>query len=83
MEIKKTIQFLLLLIASSCKTGLITDELKKGVAISEKIDFSKWEILYQIEYEGGRIYYPCMGDNNPPLKQRIIVADKTLGKEKK
>jgi hypothetical protein len=48
-----------------------------------KLDAMTGEILSQIEYEGGRIYYPCMGDNNPPLKQRIIVADKTLGKEKK
>jgi hypothetical protein len=46
METKKTILFIFLLIASSCKTGLITDELKKGVAIPERFDFSKWENDY-------------------------------------
>ncbi|MEL1256187.1 hypothetical protein AAEO57_20545 [Flavobacterium sp. DGU38] len=45
-----------------------------------KLDAMTGEILYQIEFEGDRIYHVCMGDNNPKALERVIVADKTLKK---
>ncbi len=33
----------ILLVMSSCKTGIITEKLKKGNAMFEKYDFNKWE----------------------------------------
>jgi hypothetical protein len=61
METKKTILFLLLLIISSCKTGLITDELKKGITTSEKIDFASWKEKHkELQGKGGEypdVYY--------------------------
>jgi hypothetical protein len=61
METKKTILFIFLLIASSCKTGLITDVLKKGNTISEKFDFASWKEKYkELQGKGGEypdVYY--------------------------
>lgn len=45
-----------------------------------KLDAMTGEILYQIEFEGDRIYHVDLGDNNPKALERIIVADKTLKK---
>jgi hypothetical protein len=58
METKKTILFLLLLIiTSSCKTGLITDALKKGNTNSEKFDFTAWKEKHkELQGKGGE--YP-------------------------
>ncbi|OXA93493.1 hypothetical protein [Flavobacterium hercynium] len=45
-----------------------------------KLDAMTGEILYQIEFEGDRIYHLDLGDNNPRAIEKIIVADKTLKK---
>ena len=34
---------IIIFLTFSCKTGLITDELKKGNIMFEKFDFIKWE----------------------------------------
>jgi hypothetical protein len=46
-----------------------------------KLDAMTGEILYQIEYEGDRMWLADIQNQLP--KQRIIVADKTLDKQKK
>jgi len=43
-----------------------------------KLDAMTGEILYQIEFEGDRIYHVDLGDSNPKALERIIVEDKTL-----
>ena len=43
-----------------------------------KLDAMTGEILYQIEYEGDRIYHADLHYINPKPKERIIVADKTV-----
>jgi hypothetical protein len=48
-----------------------------------KLDAMTGKIICQIEYEGDRLWHADLGDNNLPLKQKIIVEDKTLDKEKK
>jgi hypothetical protein len=45
-----------------------------------KLDAMTGEILYQIEFEGDRIYHVDLGDSNPKALERIIVEDKTLKK---
>nr|WP_315248759.1 hypothetical protein [uncultured Flavobacterium sp.] len=43
-----------------------------------KLDAMTGEILYQIEFEGDRIWHADLGYNNQKPIERIIVADKTL-----
>ena len=40
---KKIVALIILLIMSSCKSGLITEKLKKGNDMFEKFNFEKWE----------------------------------------
>jgi hypothetical protein len=65
-----------LIIDTGMSTGKSTWELLK-------LDAMSGEILYQIEFEGNRVWHADLGANNPVAKQRIIVADKTLDKQKK
>jgi hypothetical protein len=57
----KILSLTILFLVSSCKTGLITDELKKGSAFSEKIDFVAWEEKHkELRGKGGEyptVYY--------------------------